>query len=100
MFYLYIKQQVCQKEEERGHKLLQPLAGLFVSNNNRDIRIELSALEPGWKIKGSKVKVTKQILEILSSQKSYDKVEFKSHITPWVMSGNHEKQKMFPFVSV
>ena len=67
LFAIFIIQQVCKKEEERGHKLLQPLAGMFVSNSNEDIRIELSALEPGWKIKGSKVKVTKhQILEMVS----------------------------------
>ena len=69
-FVLFIKQQVCQKEEERGHKLLQPLAGMFVANSNEDIRIELSVLEPGWKIKGSKVKVTKQILDMLSSEQT------------------------------
>ena len=59
LFHLSNVQQVCKKEEKRGHKLLQPLAGMFVANSNGDIRIELSALEPGWKIKGSKVKVKK-----------------------------------------
>ena len=43
---------------------------MFVANSNEDIRIELSALEPGWEIKRSKVKVTKQILEMLSSEKT------------------------------
>ena len=56
MFFV-TKQQVCQKEEERGHKLLAPLAGMFISNINEDIKIEFSALDTGWKIKGSKVKV-------------------------------------------
>ena len=56
MFFM-TKQQVCQKEEERGHKLLAPLAGMFISNINEDIKIEFNALETGWKIKGSKVKV-------------------------------------------
>ena len=46
-----------QDEDERGNFLLTPLAGIFVSNSNKDIIIELSKLEPGWKIKGSNVKV-------------------------------------------
>ena len=46
-----------QDEDERGNKLLTPLAGIFVSKSNKDIKIELSKLEPGWKIKGSNVKV-------------------------------------------
>ena len=46
-----------QDEDEKGNKLLTPLAGIFVSNSNKDIKIELSKLEPGWKIKGSNVKV-------------------------------------------
>ena len=46
-----------QDEDERGNKLLTPLAGMFVSKSNKDIKIELSKLEPGWKIKGSNVKV-------------------------------------------
>ena len=46
-----------QDEDERGNRLLTPLAGIFVSNSNQDITIELSKLEPGWKIKGSNVKV-------------------------------------------
>ena len=46
-----------QGEDERGNKLLTPLAGIFVSESNEDIKIELSKLEPGWKIKGSNVKV-------------------------------------------
>ncbi|XP_068754722.1 uncharacterized protein [Montipora capricornis] len=51
--------KVCQKEEERHHKLLVPVAGIFVSNSDEDIIIELHALEHGWKIKGSKVKTIK-----------------------------------------
>ena len=46
-----------QDEDERGNKLLTPLAGIFVSKSNEDIKIELSKLEPGWKIRGSNVKV-------------------------------------------
>lgn len=30
---------------------------MFVSNSNEDIKIELSSLEDGWKVKGSNVKV-------------------------------------------
>ncbi|XP_068754733.1 uncharacterized protein [Montipora capricornis] len=51
--------QVCQKEEQRHRKVLVPVAGIFVSNSDEDIRIELDALEHGWKIKGSKVKTIK-----------------------------------------
>ena len=46
-----------QDEDERGNKLLTPLAGIFVSKSNKDIKIELSNLEPGWKIRASNVKV-------------------------------------------
>ena len=51
------KQKMFQDEDERGNKVLTPLAGIFVSKSNKDIKIELSKLEPGWKIKGSNVKV-------------------------------------------
>ena len=51
------KQKMFQDEDERGNKLLTPLAGIFVSKSNKDIKIELSKLDPGWKIKGSNVKV-------------------------------------------
>ena len=37
---------------------------MFVSNSNEDITIELSALEPGWKIKGSSIKVRKENYEV------------------------------------
>ena len=56
-FFLSDKQQVCQKEEEMGNRLLTALAGLFVSNSDEDIRIEFTALETGWQIKGGKVQV-------------------------------------------
>ena len=46
-----------QDENERGNKLLTPLAGIFVSKSNKEIKIELSNLEPGWKIRGSNIKV-------------------------------------------
>lgn len=64
--------QVCQKEEERGHRLLVPLAGMFVSNSKKDIRIELSALQPGWKIKGSEVKTIKSNVAWNSPENSTD----------------------------
>ena len=50
-------QKMFQNEDERGNKLVTPLVGIFVSKSNKDITIELSKLEPGWKIKGSNVKV-------------------------------------------
>jgi len=42
-----------------GNRLLTALAGLFVSYTNEDIRIEFTALEPGFQVKDSKVKVWK-----------------------------------------
>ena len=54
---MLFKQKMFLDEDERGNKLLTPLAGIFVSKSNKDITIELSKLEPGWKIKGSNVKV-------------------------------------------
>ena len=56
-FSFSCKQKMFQDEDERGNKLLTPLAGIFVSKSNKDIKIELSNLEPGWKIRGSNVKV-------------------------------------------
>ena len=54
---MLFKQKMFQDEDERGNRLLTPLAGIFVSKSNEDITTELSKLEPGWKIKGSNVKV-------------------------------------------
>ena len=56
-FSFSCKQKMFQDEDERGNKLLTPLAGIFVSKSNKDIKIELSNLEPGWKVRGSNVKV-------------------------------------------
>ena len=56
-FSFSCEQKMFQDEDERGNKLLTPLARIFVSKSNKDIKIELSKLEPGWKIKGSNVKV-------------------------------------------
>ena len=58
MLFLFLyNQKMFQDEDENGNKLLTPLAGIFVSKSNEDIKIELSKLEPGWKIRGSNVKV-------------------------------------------
>ena len=58
MLFLFLcNQKMFQDEDEKGNKLLTPLAGIFVSKSNEDIKIELSKLEPGWKIRGSNVKV-------------------------------------------
>ena len=43
-----------------GNRLLTALGGLFVSNSNEDIRIEFTALELGFQVKDSKVKVWKR----------------------------------------
>nr|XP_058953107.1 netrin receptor UNC5C-like [Pocillopora verrucosa] len=48
-------ENVCDKEESLGNNLLTTLAGLFVSNSNEEIRIEINPIEPGWKVKGNKV---------------------------------------------
>ena len=58
MLFLFLcNQKMFQDEDVNGNKLLTPLAGIFVSKSNEDIKIELSKLEPGWKIRGSNVKV-------------------------------------------
>ena len=46
-----------QDEDEKGNILLTPPAWIFVSKSNEDITIELSKLEPGWKIRRSNLKV-------------------------------------------
>ena len=58
------KQSICHEEDKRGNRLLAPYSGMFVSNSKEDITIELSALEPGWKIKGSSIKVRKENYEV------------------------------------
>ncbi|KAM7434811.1 Netrin receptor unc5c [Porites harrisoni] len=65
-------EKMFQDEDEKGNKLLTPLAGIFVSNSNKDIKIELSKLEPGWKIKGSNVKTIKSTHAWNSSGDSVD----------------------------
>ena len=50
-------QVVCEKEAEKGNRQLTTLSGLFVSNSKENIRIEFTDLDPGWQIKGDKVKV-------------------------------------------
>lgn len=51
-----------KKEEKNGKILLAPRSGLFIVNTVDDIRIELNALEPGWEIKESNVKVKTFVL--------------------------------------
>ncbi|KAM7434827.1 Netrin receptor unc5c [Porites harrisoni] len=51
--------KICQKGDQSGKRLLTPLSGIFVSNSNDDIKIELNSLEDGWKVKGSNVKTIK-----------------------------------------
>ncbi|RMX40227.1 hypothetical protein pdam_00014342, partial [Pocillopora damicornis] len=48
---------VCEKEAEKGNRQLTTLSGLFVSNSKGNIRIEFTDLDPGWQIKGDKVKI-------------------------------------------
>ena len=55
--FISYKQNVCKKEEQMGNRLLTALGGLFVSNTDEDIRIEFTALEPGFQVKDTKVKV-------------------------------------------
>ena len=50
-------QHLCDREQSKGRQLLTTLAALFVSNNDKDIEIEISIREEGWQIIGSKVKV-------------------------------------------
>jgi len=52
-------ENVYKKEKKKGNKLVAPRAGLFLSSNGDDVRIELGDLDPGWKIKGSNVKTMK-----------------------------------------
>lgn len=49
-------ENLCEKEKRKGNKLLTAGAGLFVPNNNKNVNVELNALEPGWQIKGSSIK--------------------------------------------
>lgn len=49
----------CDVEKGRGRRLLTTLAGLFVSNSDEDIKIDLNMLAVGWQIKGNKIQVIK-----------------------------------------
>lgn len=51
-----ITQQVREKHLKLGNKLLTARAGLFVANSDDHIKIELSALDAAFQIKGSAVK--------------------------------------------
>ena len=59
--FFLIQQKVCEREESRGRQLLTTLAGLFISNSDEVIKIDMTALEKGWEIKGNKVKVSLRI---------------------------------------
>ena len=48
--------------------MLTALAGLFVSNCDEDIKVELSALEAGWEIKGSKLTVGENVLFVFEKK--------------------------------
>ena len=50
-------QQVRKKNLQMGNKLLTARAGLFVSNSDDHIKIELSSLDAAFQIKGSTGKV-------------------------------------------
>ena len=63
-FSFHYQQHVCEREEGNGRQLLTTLAGLFVSNSNEDIEIDINFLGKEWQIKGSKIKVRKIIYEI------------------------------------
>ncbi|XP_022785481.1 uncharacterized protein LOC111325831 [Stylophora pistillata] len=52
-------ENVCEKEESKDRQLLTTLAGLFISNSDKDIMIEVNGLEPGYEINGSTVKTIK-----------------------------------------
>ena len=52
---------MCEKEERSGRQLLTTLAGLFVSNSDEDIKINLSGMEIGWETKGSNIKVREKV---------------------------------------
>ena len=57
IFHLSCQKNVCKAEKARGRQLLTTLAGLFVSNSDRDIEINFRDVELGWKVKGGKTKV-------------------------------------------
>lgn len=48
---------MCKAEKARGRQLLTTLAGLFVSNSDKDIVINFRDVELGWKVKDGKTKV-------------------------------------------
>lgn len=56
---------MCEREESKGRQLLTTLAGLLVSNSDEDIKIDISALEDGWKIIGSNLMVRKKLMHII-----------------------------------
>jgi len=65
VFFFPYRQRVCEREESKGRRLLTTLAGLFVSNCDDDIKIDITALEEGWKIIGSQRMVGKKLMHII-----------------------------------
>lgn len=52
-------ENVCGKEERKGRQLLTTSAGLFVSNSDKDVMIEVNSLKTGYDINGSNLKTIK-----------------------------------------
>ena len=73
VFFLPYQQRVCEKEEGKGRRLLTTLAGLFVSDNGDDIKIDITALEDGWKIIGSRLMVGKKLMHLITTYTSLKK---------------------------
>ena len=62
VFFFPYQQRICEREQSKGRRLLTTLAGLFVSNSDEDIKIDITALEDGWKITGSHFMVGKMLI--------------------------------------
>ena len=58
---LFNLQQICKKGEDEEMKLLTTLSSLFVSNSEKDIGIEVTAVALEWHIIGDNKKVTYSI---------------------------------------
>lgn len=59
VFFPY-QQHLCEKEESEGRQLLTTFPGLFVSNSDEDIKIDISASGDGWEVIGSNLMVRKE----------------------------------------
>ena len=58
---LFNLQQICKKVENEEMKFLTTLSSLFVSNSEKDINIEVTAVASGWHIIGDYKKVSYSI---------------------------------------